>query len=140
MNMQPLRLFRLSFLIMVVICASEAAADSRKSNNASPDISGQTDFQEQAGAALYADSCQACHMDKGQGAAGAGRYPALADNPNLAESSYPVYIVLHGLDGMPPVGQMMSDAQVAAVINYVRTHFGNNYKDAVTARDVAAAR
>jgi mono/diheme cytochrome c family protein len=35
---------------------------------------------------------------------------------------------------------MMSDGQVAAVVNYVRTHFGNNYSDAVTARDVRSAR
>ena len=41
---------------------------------------------------------------------------------------------------MPPVGKMMSDEQVAAVINYVRTHFGNDYHDAVTAEDVKAAR
>jgi mono/diheme cytochrome c family protein len=42
---------------------------------------------------------------------------------------------------MPPVGQMMSDEQVAAVVNYVRTHFGNNYKDdPVTAQDVADVR
>ena len=34
----------------------------------------------------------------------------------------------------------MSDAQVADVINYVRTHFGNSYTDAVSAADVAAAR
>ena len=30
--------------------------------------------------------------------------------------------------------RMMSDDQVAAVVNYVRTHFGNNYRDAVTRR------
>ena len=29
---------------------------------------------------------------------------------------------------MPPVGAMMSDDQVAAVVNYVRTHFGNQYR------------
>ncbi len=28
---------------------------------------------------------------------------------------------------MPPVGSMMSDEQVADVVNYVRTHFGNSY-------------
>ena len=27
---------------------------------------------------------------------------------------------------------MMNDDQVAAVVNYVRTHFGNDYRDAVT--------
>jgi mono/diheme cytochrome c family protein len=35
---------------------------------------------------------------------------------------------------------MMSDDQIAAVVNYLRTHFGNSYSDAVTARDVQAAR
>ena len=47
--------------------------------------------------------------------------------------------MLHGQNAMPPVGQMMSDEQVAAVVNYVRTNFGNNYTDAVTAQDVADA-
>ena len=37
---------------------------------------------------------------------------------------------------MPPFGAMMSDDQVAAVVNYLRTHFGNHYRDAVTAEDV----
>jgi mono/diheme cytochrome c family protein len=35
---------------------------------------------------------------------------------------------------------MMSDAQVAEIVNYVRTHFGNTYSDVVSAADVAAAR
>jgi mono/diheme cytochrome c family protein len=34
----------------------------------------------------------------------------------------------------------MSDAQVADVVNYVRTHFSNSYSDAVSAADVSAAR
>ena len=34
----------------------------------------------------------------------------------------------------------MSDAQVAAVVNYLRTHFDNTYQDAVTADDVKAVR
>jgi mono/diheme cytochrome c family protein len=41
---------------------------------------------------------------------------------------------------MPPLGDMLSDEQVAAVVNYVRTHFGNNYSDAATADDVKAVR
>ena len=41
---------------------------------------------------------------------------------------------------MPPFGEMMTDAQIAAVVNYVRTHFGNDYSDAVTASDVKAMR
>lgn len=35
-------------------------------------------FVPRDGATLYRPSCQACHMAAGQGAAGAGIYPALA--------------------------------------------------------------
>jgi mono/diheme cytochrome c family protein len=35
---------------------------------------------------------------------------------------------------------MMSDDQVAAVVNYLRTHLGNNFQDMVTAKDVKDAR
>ena len=49
-------------------------------------------------------------------------------------------VLLGGLKGMPPVGDMMSDPQVADVVNYVRTHFDNSYMDPVSAADVAAAR
>ena len=40
----------------------------------------------------------------------------------------------------PALGVMMSDDQVAAVVNYLRSHFGNPYKDAVTAEDVRIVR
>jgi mono/diheme cytochrome c family protein len=79
-------------------------------------------------------------MPAGEGAIGAGTYPALAGDPNLAAAGYPVTVVLHGLRGMPPVGYFMTDDQVAAVVNYVRMHFGNNYPDTVTAADVKAVR
>jgi mono/diheme cytochrome c family protein len=97
-------------------------------------------FTEQTGEALYANVCQACHMEEGQGAVGAGRYPPLAKDKNLEAGGYPVTVVLHGLNAMPPVGQMMSDGQVAAVVNYVRTHFGNNYTDPVTVQNVIDQR
>ncbi|WP_437358386.1 c-type cytochrome [Inquilinus limosus] len=106
----------------------------------SPMLSPASSFAETDGAALFANVCQACHMPAGQGAAGAGHYPALAKNANLETGAYPVYVVVHGLKGMPPVGKMMTDDQVAAVVNYLRTHFGNSYTDPVTAKDVADAR
>jgi mono/diheme cytochrome c family protein len=49
-------------------------------------------------------------------------------------------VVVNGKRAMPPLGDMMNDDQVAAVVNYVRTHFRNNYRDAVTPADVKAAR
>jgi mono/diheme cytochrome c family protein len=35
---------------------------------------------------------------------------------------------------------MMTDEQVADVVNYVRSHFGNSYGPVVSAADVKAAR
>jgi mono/diheme cytochrome c family protein len=97
-------------------------------------------FTEQSGEQLFANVCQGCHMPDGKGAVGAGIYPSLAGNKNLEGGGYPVYVVVRGQRAMPSFGVMMSDDQVAAVVNYLRTHFGNDYKDAVTAEDVKAAR
>lgn len=97
-------------------------------------------FSEPDGEKLYRRVCAGCHMPDAKGAQGAGFYPALAANPKLAAGGYPVYVVVKGLNGMPPIGGMMTDQQVANVVNYVRTHFGNKYKDAVTVADVKAVR
>ena len=45
---------------------------------------------------------------------------------------------MKGMNGMPPLGEMMTDRQVADVVNYVRSHFGNRYRDAVTPADAQA--
>ena len=97
-------------------------------------------FSEQAGEALFAGACQACHMSNAEGAVGAGRYPGLAKDARLATAGYVIDVVLHGYKAMPRIGDLMTDEQVAAVVNYVRTHFGNNYTDSVTASDVKDVR
>jgi mono/diheme cytochrome c family protein len=79
-------------------------------------------------------------MPDAHGATGAGAYPSLANDSNLGASGYPVHVVVRGQKAMPPVGALMSDDQVAAVVNYLRTHFGNQYNDAVTAEDVKRIR
>jgi len=102
--------------------------------------SATTDFAGPAGEELFMRVCAACHMPDGKGAEGAGFYPALASNPRLGSGTYPVYVVMKGMNGMPPLGEMMTDEQVADVVNYVRTHFGNDYQDAVKPTDVSALR
>jgi mono/diheme cytochrome c family protein len=97
-------------------------------------------FMPQSGEALYADVCQGCHLPSGVGAVGAGAYPALSRNPKLAASGYPLFLIIHGRKGMPPFGKLLTDEQVAAVVNYIRTHFGNDFSDAVNAADARAAR
>jgi mono/diheme cytochrome c family protein len=98
------------------------------------------EFKQVSGEELYANVCAACHMPAGEGAEGAGIYPALASNRKLASKAYPAYVVVKGLNGMPPVGEMMDDEQVAKVVNYVRTHFGNSYEDALQPAEVEALR
>lgn len=103
-------------------------------------MSGPSTFPQQDGAALFQAVCQGCHQADAQGAVGAAAYPPLARNSKLAAGAYPVYTILQGRKGMPSLESYLSDAQVAAVVNYVRTHFGNQYADAVTPQMVRAAR
>ena len=107
---------------------------------AEPILSPGRRFSEQTGEAIYTNACQACHMGKGEGAIGAGRYPALARNPKLETGAYVIHVVLHGQRAMPAFDRLMTDAQVAAVTNYIRTHFGNAYDEPVTTEEVGKAR
>jgi mono/diheme cytochrome c family protein len=97
-------------------------------------------FMVPTGEGLYADLCQGCHMPGGVGAVGAGAYPALAGNSNLGNAGYPLTLVINGRNAMPPFGDLLTDQQVAAVVNYVRTHFGNQFTGEVTAADAKASR
>lgn len=97
-------------------------------------------FMPKDGATLYRAVCQGCHMADAKGAQGAGSYPALAANSKLAAANYPALTVLNGRHAMPSFGFFMDDAQVAEVVNYVRTHFGNHYTDALTAEDIKKLR
>jgi mono/diheme cytochrome c family protein len=97
-------------------------------------------FAVEDGAALYHVICQGCHMPDAKGAEGAGHYPALAANPKLASALYPALTVLKGRNAMPAFGAQLSDAQIAAVVNYLRTNFGNQYSDKLTAADIAKFR
>jgi mono/diheme cytochrome c family protein len=103
-------------------------------------MSGPVTFVQQDGAALFQAICQGCHMPQAQGAAGAAAYPALAHNQKLASGAYPVYTVMRGRKAMPALASYLSDAQVIAVVTYVRTHFGNNYADKISPDLVKAAR
>jgi mono/diheme cytochrome c family protein len=124
----------------LLLLSSPAYAQSAGRSVSEPALSPGFRFIEQSGEDLFANVCRGCHMSDGKGAAGAGTYPSLAGNSNLESSGYPVGIVVNGQRGMPPFGAMMSDEQVAAVVNYVRTHFGNAYRDTVTVEDVRAVR
>jgi mono/diheme cytochrome c family protein len=98
-------------------------------------------FVQRDGGSIYRAICQGCHMPDGKGAQeGAGHYPALAQNPSVGNTPYILHNVIHGRYGMPGFGAALDDAQIAAVANYVRTHFGNHFDDTVKAEDAKAER
>jgi mono/diheme cytochrome c family protein len=129
-----------AIVALLLLVAPAALAQSAARGSSESTLSAGYKFSEAGGEELYANVCQGCHMPDGRGATGAGTYPSLAGDRALEAAGYPVYVVVHGQNGMPPVGVMMTDDQVAAVVNYVRTHFDNDYRDAVTAENVKAVR
>jgi mono/diheme cytochrome c family protein len=130
----------------VLLAATFATAALADDNSVTPTAG----FGKGGGAEIYGHICQGCHMPEAQGAAGAGHYPKLAGDPALVSWQYVALTVLHGKNGMPAFGQQptgdamdflvvhLSDAQVANVVNYVRSNFGNHYKGSITAEQVAA--
>jgi mono/diheme cytochrome c family protein len=130
----------LGAVALVASAAVDLKAAADDSLVKSPAMSHGWEFSEQGGAALFRNICAGCHQPDAKGAVGAGAYPSLADDKNLASTDFALAVLLGGLRDMPPVGGMMSDAQVADVVTYVRTHFGNTYTGALSAADVSAAR
>ena len=125
---------KLLFFASLLILAAPAAI-AQDSSFADP-----SHYSGKTGDEIYRAICQGCHMPDGEGAVGAGKYPALAENENLEAAVYPIYLIIHGQKAMPPFGEVLDDGQIAAVVDYIRTHFGNTYTDPVTLDDVTSSR
>ncbi len=95
------------------------------------------DAANQKGAAVYARICASCHQANGQGIAGV--YPPLAGSELVqGDPSIPIAIVLHGFQGrierggkvyngvMAGWGSVLTDEDIAAVLTYVRSSWGNS--------------
>jgi len=130
----------LTFSIALSLSPFAAHTQSSQPFASESGLSAGSKFAEKSGEELFANVCRGCHMSDGSGASGAGAYPSLAENSNLLASGYAIAIVVNGYRAMPPFGTMMNDDQVAAVVNYVRTHFGNRYAEMITAEDVRSFR
>jgi mono/diheme cytochrome c family protein len=77
------------------------------------------------GATLFLENCSACHQAHGQGVAGA--FPALAGDAFVQGDPRQIAaLLLHGRGGMPNFSADLSDAQIAAILTYVRASFGNH--------------
>ncbi|MBM3845638.1 MAG: cytochrome c [Verrucomicrobia bacterium] len=103
------------------------------------------------GKRVYDTVCTACHQGNGLGTA--GQFPPLAGSDWVNEEgpNRLINLVLHGIQGpmtvngqaynnaMPPWGPVLKDDEVAAVVTYIRSEWGNK-GSAVTPEQVAPIR
>ncbi|HEX7570558.1 MAG TPA: c-type cytochrome, partial [Verrucomicrobiae bacterium] len=102
------------------------------------------------GGKIYAQACAACHMPNGSGVP--NMQPALVGNKVVAgDTTQLINFLLRGpaavlpadrekfSNVMPPFGAVISDADIAGVINYLRKNFAPGAPE-VTADQVAAQR
>ncbi len=102
------------------------------------------------GKSVYEGQCANCHGAKGAGQP--PRYPPLAGNQSIQMESAvnPIRMVLNGgfppgtpgnpmPYGMPPFAQTLSDDEVAAVVTYIRSSWGN-HGTAISAREANELR
>lgn len=102
------------------------------------------------GRRIYDAQCASCHGERGRGKL--PHYPPLANNQSITMTSAvnPIRMVLNGgyppgtrrnpmPYGMPPFFHELSDDEVAAVVTYIRTAWGNRGAP-VTAREVSELR
>jgi len=108
------------------------------------------DSRMRIGAAIYADSCMACHNRTGEGVS--GLFPRLAGTPSIQQTDPTslIHVVIAGARGsatdakptgpaMPSLGWRLNNDQIAAVVTYIRNSWGNA-APAATASQVAALR
>jgi mono/diheme cytochrome c family protein len=101
------------------------------------------------GAELFRVTCANCHQANGEGVPGA--FPPLANDPVVdGDATAHAQVVLFGLSGktingvkyaasMPAWGNQLSDDEVAVIMNYERSTWGNNAAP-ITPQQVAAVR
>ena len=127
-----------------------SVASSAPSTPAAGSASAANGYDAAKGKALFTVNCAACHQANGEGLSGA--FPALKGNAtvNDADATAHIRAVLHGLKGanvggvvysspMPAFGGTLSDADIANIIDYERSSWGN-HGTLVIAERVAAER
>ncbi|HEY1655430.1 MAG TPA: cytochrome c [Candidatus Tumulicola sp.] len=115
--------------------AGALAACGRAGHNA-PGASRNAPASANDGARIYLTNCSSCHQPDGKGIPGA--FPPLAGNPVVVgDPGRPIAIVKRGSRGpirvagrrydgeMPGWDGLLSDADIAAVVTYVRSAWNN---------------
>ena len=120
-------------VLAVVALSAALSTITRAAESASTQAGDQPGTQ---GAEIYKQSgCVVCHGGLGTGGFG----PKLAGDPMLAISPFVAAQILIGRGQMPAFGDKLSDPQIAAVAQYIRNSWGNEFGP-VTADQVKDTR
>jgi cytochrome c6 len=104
------------FLITLTLIGTGMAPDMAEAQTASS--------QAPDGKALFAKNCAACHQATGKGIPGA--FPALAGNGFVQGAPADVSsVLLKGRGGMRDISSSLDDVEIAQVLSYVRSSWGN---------------
>ena len=114
---------------LLAACAAQAAAQSSAQ---------AAQAQPADGKSLFAKNCAACHQATGKGIPGA--FPALAGSGFVQGAPAEVAtVLLKGRGGMPDFSHSLDDGEIAQVLSYVRTSWGNGAAP-VSEQDVGIQR
>ena len=94
--------------------------------------------EDEAGKKLFQRNCMACHQADGKGVPDV--FPALAGNAFVQGDEHDaVSVLLTGRNGMPNFSRRLTDQDIASILSYVRSAWGN-HGSAVSPEQVATLR
>lgn len=143
------------FIVLLVACGGgqeqtqEQTTTPQSMVEAEQEEASEPAVVNEAGKKVYDQYCLVCHQADGNGVPNA--FPPLTQTEYVSgDTERLIEIVLNGLSGEIEVNgvvyngvmvahNFLSDQEIADVITYVRSNFGNN-APAVTANEVAAVR
>ena len=119
----------------MLVASVLALADDARTGSASHNGARWT-YDARKGQTLFAAYCAACHQANGEGVA--GLFPPLKGSGvvNRDDATKHIRVVLHGLQGgrvsgvvyasaMPAFGDTLSDTNIAEIVDYERSSWGN---------------
>ena len=144
-------------LVLFILAACDGGQEQTQEQTDAPESMVQSDPEpeakpvvtNEAGKKVYDQYCVVCHQASGEGVPNA--FPPIVQTEYVSgDTERLIDIVLNGMTGEIEVNgevyngvmvahNFLSDAEIADVITYVRSNFGNE-APAVTAEEVAAVR
>lgn len=136
-------------LVFVVLAITFMACNSTSTKKVQTEELKVVQQEQHPGEVQYKRHCLSCHQKDAGGIP--GMYPPLANNKVVSGEKEPlINIVLHGLSGEIEVNgetyngvmasyKNLSDEDIANVLNYLRSGFGNS-GDAITPAEVKSLR